>query len=86
MTPPAEQVTVDAQQYIDQLRAQLVEAWGEVQAQLALARTESTVRAAREAEKDRQLTVSREAAADKDREIAELKATIASLQGSSTRP
>ncbi|ROR42939.1 hypothetical protein EDD39_1074 [Kitasatospora cineracea] len=86
MTPPAEQVTVDAQQYIDQLRTQLVEAWAQSQAHLALARTENAARASRETEKDSQLAALQRALADKDREIAALKATAASLQGGSTRP
>ncbi|MFC8717968.1 hypothetical protein [Kitasatospora sp. NPDC057198] len=86
MTPPAEQVTVEAQQFIDQLRTQLVEAWGQTQAQLALARTENAARASQEAEKDSQLAALKQALADKDREIAALKATAASLQGGSTRP
>ncbi|MGW4694862.1 hypothetical protein ACWEO1_21090 [Kitasatospora cineracea] len=86
MTPPAEQVTVDAQQYIDQLRTQLVEAWAQAQAQLALARAENAARASREEEKDSQLATLKKALADKDHEIATLKATAASLQGGSTRP
>lgn len=72
MAQTAEPVTVDAEQYIARLRTQMAEAWGQVQAELALAREENAARAAREAEKDRR--------------IAELESTIAGLQGASTRP
>ncbi len=65
-------VTVDAEQYIARLRTQLAEAWGQAQAQLALAREEIAVRAARET--------------DLERRIADLEATIAEHRGTSTRP
>ncbi|MFJ6380147.1 hypothetical protein ACIQI7_09120 [Kitasatospora sp. NPDC092039] len=66
-------ITVDAEPYITRLRTQMAEAWGQVQAQLALAHEENAVRAAREAEQARR--------------IAELEATVAELQASaSTRP
>ncbi|WP_371517664.1 hypothetical protein [Kitasatospora sp. NBC_01300] len=72
MTQTTEPVSVDAEQYIARLRTQMAEAWGQTQAELALAREENTARAAREA--------------DKDRRIAELESTIAELRGASTRP
>ncbi|MFJ4189423.1 hypothetical protein [Kitasatospora sp. NPDC089509] len=68
----AESITVDAEPYIARLSAQMAEAWGQTQAQLALAREEIAVRAAREA--------------DLEQRIAKLEATIAELRGTSTRP
>lgn len=65
-------ITVDAEQYIARLRTQMAEAWGHVQAELALAREEIAIRATREA--------------DLERRIAELEATIAETRGTSTRP
>ncbi|MFJ8043784.1 hypothetical protein ACIRBX_25110 [Kitasatospora sp. NPDC096147] len=70
--PTATPIEVDAEAYIAQLRSQLTEAWGQAQAELALARTEIQVRAGREAEKDHR--------------IAELEAALAELQSASTRP
>ncbi|MFF4819858.1 hypothetical protein ACFY2K_35380 [Kitasatospora sp. NPDC001309] len=65
-------ITVDAEPYIARLRDQLAEAWGQTQAQLALAREEIAIRAARET--------------DLNRRIADLETTIAELRGTSTRP
>ncbi|MFI6447823.1 hypothetical protein [Kitasatospora sp. NPDC050543] len=65
-------ITVDAEPYIARLGAQLTEAWGKAQAELALAREENAVRAAREAVKDQR--------------IMELEAALAELQNISTRP
>lgn len=71
MTQTAEPVSVDAEQYIARLRTQMAEAWGQTQAELALAREEIAVRTAREVELARR--------------IAELESTVAELQATSTR-
>ncbi|MFB8235524.1 hypothetical protein ACFC58_03140 [Kitasatospora purpeofusca] len=72
MDRESEPISVDAEQLIARLRIQFAEAWGQVQAELALAREENAVRAAREKAKDQR--------------IAELEAAVAELQNPSTRP
>ncbi|WP_406205328.1 hypothetical protein OH807_30660 [Kitasatospora sp. NBC_01560] len=72
MDRATEPITVDAEPYIARLSAQLTEAWGKTQADLALAREEIAVRARREAAKDQR--------------INELEAALAELEAASTRP
>ncbi|MGX4733188.1 hypothetical protein [Kitasatospora griseola] len=86
MADSTQPVTVDAEQLIVRLRAQMSEAWGQTQSELAFARTEIDVRAARENELHQQLEALKVAAAEKDRTIAELRSTLAALQQTSTRP
>ncbi|MEV8095216.1 hypothetical protein [Kitasatospora sp. NPDC085879] len=72
MQPATPPVAVEADKYISRLGAQMAEAWGQTQAELALAREENAARALRESEQAQR--------------IAELEATIAELQAASTRP
>ncbi|MGW4891050.1 hypothetical protein [Kitasatospora sp. KL5] len=72
MQPATAPVAVEADKYIARLGAQMAEAWGQTQAELALAREENAARAVRESEQAQR--------------IAELEATIAELQAASTRP
>ncbi len=86
MAGSTQPVTVDAEQFIVRLRAQMSEAWGQTQGELALARAEIAVRTAREAELHQQLEALKAAVAEKDQTIAELRSTLAALQPTSTRP
>lgn len=56
MEPFTDQVTVDAEPYIARLRAQLTEAWGQSQAELALSREENRVLRERLAAQNERIT------------------------------